>query len=107
MKQLCIFQEHGGALYTEVGRARITFFAHQIDIKENNLVMMPTSVQISLTEEEREVFKNFKKPITPSHVYSKARSIVYEICSLNVDGEEKKKLLESLKKEINSLIKKI
>ncbi|WLQ11366.1 hypothetical protein O5O45_16595 [Hahella aquimaris] len=107
MKQLCIFQEHGGALYTEVGRARITFFGHQIDIKKNNLVMMPTSVQISLTEEEVKLFKNYKNPITPSHVYSRARSMVYEMYSLNGGSEEKKRLLESLKKEINLLIKKI
>ncbi|WP_431689191.1 hypothetical protein [Hahella sp. NBU794] len=104
MEKLDVFQEHGGVLYTKIGRATITFFGYQMSIQEGRLTIRPTSVEVDMAEEEERVLQNYMHPLEAKHLYSKARSAIKEMVLLETDKTEKTLFLKKLKKEVSALI---
>ncbi|AZZ92167.1 hypothetical protein EUZ85_16110 [Hahella sp. KA22] len=104
MEQLNVFQEHGGVLYTKIGRATITFFGYQMAVQGGRLTIRPTSVEVDIAEEEERVLQNYMQPLEAKHLYSKARSAINEMFFLETNKTEKTFFLKKLKEEIGALI---
>lgn len=102
-----IFQEHGGVLQSSFGRATVTYFGHQIEPKGGEVTISPAKVTISVSEYEKEIFEQFRKPLTPGLLLGKAKSAIYELKDLDCNPMEKKELLKTLKSELNEIIKSI
>ncbi|WP_188150899.1 hypothetical protein [Teredinibacter waterburyi] len=104
-KDIEIFQEHGGVLQSTFGKATITFFAQQIELKEDEVKIYPSNVSVTVSKEEKELFEQYYKPVTSRQAYGKAKSAIHELADLNCHPAEKKELLKTLKSDLNQLIK--
>lgn len=102
-----IYQEHGGVLYSEFGRAKVTYFAQQILVEDNWVVISPASLKFAVSDEERELFLKFRKEKSAKNCYAQCLSNVNELILVSSDGSEKLSLLKKLKSEINRLMKEI
>ncbi len=110
--ELGVFEEHGGVLFLEQGRAKITFFGHQIATQKlsdaNEVTITPSNVKITVSDNELELVNSLKKEITSTILYSKAKSCLTELAYIDDEPNDiKKDLLTNLRKELNNLIKEL
>lgn len=102
-----IYEEHGGVLYSKLGKAEMTFFAHQISVKESEIAINPNVVKFNATSEERALFSEYAKPVTAKLLFNKSKSVIHELAFSDESPEYKAELLKDLRTEINSVLKKM
>lgn len=102
-----IFQEHGGVLRSQFGRAEAIYFGPQISVGDNEVRISPSMLKIRITPDEKALFSSFSKPVTGRLLFGRAKSTISDLAFLDCDCNEKRALLRSLKSEINQLLDKI
>ena len=106
MSQIKVFEEHGGILELDTGKALITCWPQQIETSETSkTVIRPISVTLLLDAEEQQQIQKFSAPKDSRYFRDKARSSITDVAYSHLSKVEKAALLKELKKEISSLEK--
>lgn len=102
-----IFEEHGGVLYSRLGKAEVTYFGHQISVQSDEIKITPNAIKFSPSPSEKSLFLDYSKPLTGNLLFNKSRSAINELAFFDCPEKEKAELLKKLRSEINELLKKI
>ena len=106
-KKIDVYEEHGGVLQSDLGRARVTYFRYQIQVEDERVCIFPTKLEIKVTPEEKQIFEGMKEPMSESILFGKSKSAISELAYFESDSELKKKFLKELKAEITNQLKRL
>lgn len=107
MKEFNIHKEHGGALTLESEIGKIVFFPHQITYDNSNLRIQPTFFEPKIGSDLHNQLISIKEEKNGAQFVSPARSALQRLAFSGLNASEKKKYLELVRSEIESLLKSI